>query len=78
LPSSYDTTSTKTRIETVKEVKINTHRVVVMTPLPPKQGLKRNQNQISAFRTFRYDTTSTKTRIETVLGAAEYHANNPL
>jgi len=37
----------------------------VMTPLPPKQGLKRNQKVWKSGNPCCYDTTSTKTRIET-------------
>jgi len=39
--SRYDTTSTKTRIETVRQRRKNEKKYKVMTPLPPKQGLKR-------------------------------------
>jgi len=36
----YDTTSTKTRIETPRSVVPSARHACVMTPLPPKQGLK--------------------------------------
>jgi len=36
----YDTTSTKTRIETTANHPPDTRQCRVMTPLPPKQGLK--------------------------------------
>jgi len=36
----YDTTSTKTRIETDNSARRQYRRAKVMTPLPPKQGLK--------------------------------------
>jgi len=41
MPGSYDTTSTKTRIETFSPSIPSVRAPVVMTPLPPKQGLKR-------------------------------------
>jgi len=62
----YDTTSTKTRIETGD---VNTWLVSadVMTPLPPKQGLKLHKLTPEATHPSGYDTTSTKTRIETAV-----------
>jgi len=38
----YDTTSTKTRIETLHNYPVGVILFEVMTPLPPKQGLKQN------------------------------------
>jgi len=62
----YDTTSTKTRIETDH----GRHSLVgdnsVMTPLPPKQGLKPDLPHAQKSTSGCYDTTSTKTRIETM------------
>jgi len=40
---------------------------IVMTPLPPKQGLKHLDEPFVRTGENRYDTTSTKTRIETLL-----------
>jgi len=37
-----------------------------MTPLPPKQGLKRRFGISETVEAEGYDTTSTKTRIETI------------
>jgi len=64
-PQGYDTTSTKTRIETNIPYSDCSRDTQVMTPLPPKQGLKRGCCQGWLDSSAGYDTTSTKTRIET-------------
>jgi len=63
----YDTTSTKTRIETqFRTARFSSGGQGVMTPLPPKQGLKRSASFSALKKSIGYDTTSTKTRIETM------------
>jgi len=43
--TGYDTTSTKTRIETNITTCAAGSEQIVMTPLPPKQGLKLKERQ---------------------------------
>jgi len=48
----YDTTSTKTRIETDSRIVACIISLVVMTPLPPKQGLKLDSNSFLRVRQY--------------------------
>ncbi len=63
--TSFNGTSTKTRIETALEKQLQALREIVLMEHPPKQGLKLEPSGMYPMPISCFNGTSTKTRIET-------------